>query len=310
MAFALRLDRAMQANLTRIVDRQLRKALAELAIAPSDSRLADHVHQVRKRMKMLRGLLRLMRDAMPPDMYRRENAALRDAANALSGSRDAQVCIDTFDTLVPAETLKDEARQLAPVREALVAARDRLLAGAEADKNQNGNGNNTADHLASARAELEAVRERLPSWRLTEKGFKAVAGGLKKVYGQGRTAFTQAYSSGDDGDFHEWRKQVKYHWYHMRLLHPLWPAAQRARAKELKLLAERLGNEHDLTMLREELPRLEGLEEGIVAELEWRASRRQLTLRDDARRLGGLLYAESPKALCRRYRHFWKVARS
>ncbi|RAR64719.1 CHAD domain-containing protein [Onishia taeanensis] len=307
MAFALRLDRAMQANLTRIVDRQLRKALAELAVEPSDPRLADHVHQVRKRMKMLRGLLRLMRYAMPPDMYRRENAALRDAANALSGSRDAQVCIDTFDILVPAETLEDEARQLAPVREALVAARDRLLAGAEAE--ENGRGDNTAHHLASARTQLEAVRERLPSWRLTEKGVKAIAGGLKKVYGQGRAAFTQAYSSGDDGDFHEWRKQVKYHWYHVRLLHPLWPAAQRARARELKLLAERLGDEHDLTMLREELLRLEGLEDGIVAELEWRASRRQLTLRDDARRLGGLLYAESPKAFCRRYRRFWKVAR-
>ncbi|WP_458527155.1 hypothetical protein [Onishia taeanensis] len=46
MAFALRLDRAMQANLTRIVDRQLRKALAELAIAPSDPRLALCVNVV------------------------------------------------------------------------------------------------------------------------------------------------------------------------------------------------------------------------------------------------------------------------
>lgn len=308
MAFALRLDRAMQANLTRIVDRQLRQALAELAIAPSDPRLADHVHQVRKRMKMLRGLLRLMRYAMPLDMYRQENAALRDAANALSGSRDAQVYIDTFDILVPAETLDDEARQLAPVREALVAARDRLLAGAEAEKNENGN--NTAQHLVSARTELEAVRERLPSWRLTEKGFKAIAGGLAQVYGQGHKAFARAYASGDDEDFHEWRKQVKYHWYQVRLLHSLWPTAMRARAKDLKWLAERLGDEHDLSMLRAELLRLEGVEEGAVAELEWRASRRQLTLRDEARRLGGLLYAESPKAFCRRYRRFWKAART
>ncbi|WP_304525134.1 CHAD domain-containing protein [Halomonas sp. I5-271120] len=306
MAFALRLNRAMQANLTRIVDRQLRKALAELAIAPSDPRLADHVHQVRKRMKMLRGLLRLMRDAMPADMYRLENAALRDAANALSGSRDAQVCIDTFDTLVPPDVLDDKAQQLAPVREALVAARDQLLAGAGPDTK----GDNTAQHLASARSELEAMRERLPGWRLTDKGFKAIAGGLKKVYGQGRKAFAQAYASGDDGDFHEWRKQVKYHWYHVRLLHSLWPAAMRARAKDLKSLAERLGDEHDLTMLRAELLSLDGIEEGAVAELEWRASRRQLTLRDEARRLGGLLYAESAKAFCRRYRRFWKVARS
>lgn len=304
MAFVLRLDRTMQANLKRIADRQLRKAIAELTIAPSDPRLADHVHQVRKRMKMLRGLLRLMRDAMPADMYRRENAALRDAARALSGARDAQVCIETFDTLVPPDTLADSARELAPVREALVAARDRLLAeaGPEADADE------TSKHLALARTEVEAVCERLPSWRLTGKGVKAVAGGLENVYARGRKAYARAYASGDDRDFHEWRKQVKYHWYHVRLLRALWPMILRARAKSLKALADRLGDDHDLTMLRAALPRLEGVEAGVLAELEWRASRRQAALRDEARRLGGLLHVESPKAFRRRYRRFWQVA--
>ncbi len=254
---------------------------------------------------MLRGLLRLMRDALPADMYRQENAALRDAANALSVTRDAQVCINTFDILVPPETLDDKAQQLAPVREALVAERDRLLT-APSPETQ---GNNAARHLALARGEFAKMRERLPSWRLTDKGFKAIAGGLKKVYGRGRKAFAKASASGDDGDFHEWRKQVKYHWYHVRLLHSLWPRTMRARAKELQSLAERLGDEHDLTMLRAKLLRLEGIEEGALAELTWRASRRQLTLRDEARRLGGLLYAEAPKAFCRRYQRFWKVAR-
>lgn len=306
MAFALRLDRAMQANLTRLVDRQLGKALVELAIEPSDPRLARHVHQVRKRMKMLRGLLRLLRDAMPRDLYRQENVALRDAARALAGSRDAQVCIDTFDVLIPPETLAESAKPFTSVRDALVAARDQRLTETHPDAGVD----NTAQQLALAHATLESMRERLPSWRLTAKGFKAIAGGLKNVYGKGRSAYVEAYASGDDGDFHEWRKQVKYHWYHVRLLRVLWPVAMRARARSLKALAERLGDDHDLTMLGAALRKLDGVEEGVVAELEWRASRRQAHLRGEARQLGGLLYAESPKAFCRRYRRFWKVTRS
>ena len=304
MAFALRLDRAMQANLKRLADRQLHQALGELAIEPNDPRLADHVHQVRKRMKMLRGLLRLMRYAMPAERYRQENVALRDAARALSGSRDAQVCIETFDSLVPADALADSAAQLAPVRDALVAAKERLLA----EDEPKAAGDTTRQHLDTARSELEAIRERLPGWRLTGKGFKAVAGGLEHVYAKGRKAYAQAYASGSDRDFHEWRKQAKYHWYQVRLLRALWPVAMRARAKSLKALADQLGDDHDLTVLRAELERLEGIEAGALAELQWRASRRQDALRDEAWRLGGLLYAESPKALRRRYRRFWRVA--
>ncbi|WP_192036396.1 CHAD domain-containing protein [Halomonas sp. YLGW01] len=310
MAFALRLDRGMQANLRRICDRQLRKALSELSIEPSDPRLADHVHQVRKRMKMLRGLLRLMRDVMPSDMYRQENAALRDAARALAGLRDTQVRIETFDRLVPPDTLATSALHLAPVRQALVTARDRRLTATPHPEEGEAA---TLTQLGAARAELEAMHERLPGWRLKGKGFTAVAGGLENVYARGRKAYTQAYTksyaqayaSGDDRLFHEWRKQVKYHWYHVRLLESLWPVAMRARARSLEALGDRLGEDHDLTVLRAELPRLEGVGAEALAELEWRAARRQIALRDEARRLGGLLHAESPKAFRRRYRRLF-----
>jgi hypothetical protein len=35
--------------------------------------------------------------------------------------------------------------------------------------------------------------------------------------------------------FHEWRKRVKYHWYHLGLLRELWPASM-----ELRLMKRRM----------------------------------------------------------------------
>ena len=48
------------------------------------------VHDVRKRCKKVRGLLRLVRPGLGPD-YRRANADVRDAARELSSLRDAHV---------------------------------------------------------------------------------------------------------------------------------------------------------------------------------------------------------------------------
>ena len=50
-------------------------------------------------------------------------------------------------------------------------------------------------------------------------------------------------------DFHEWRKRVKYHWYHCRLLKNLYKPLMKARRDEAKHLADLLGDDHDLSML-------------------------------------------------------------
>ena len=41
--------------------------------------------------------------------------------------------------------------------------------------------------------------------------------------------------------FHDWRKRVKDHWYHSRLLQGFWPAGIRPHRKAVKELSELLG---------------------------------------------------------------------
>ncbi len=62
----------------------------------------DVVHDLRKRCKRVRALLRLVRDSLGEDVYKSENRVLRDAARGLSPVRDAVVLIEVHDELVGA----------------------------------------------------------------------------------------------------------------------------------------------------------------------------------------------------------------
>src|SRR6266852_835892 len=64
---------------------------------PSDPR----IHDIRKRLKHCRALLRLLRKSLGKDAYRRENARLRDAARPLMPVRDAAVLVQALDGLCP-----------------------------------------------------------------------------------------------------------------------------------------------------------------------------------------------------------------
>ena len=58
------------------------------------------VHDTRKAFKRLRALVRVSRDALGDEAYRRENTIFRDAGRKLSGTRDAAVLVQTLDGLI------------------------------------------------------------------------------------------------------------------------------------------------------------------------------------------------------------------
>ena len=49
---------------------------------------------------------------------------------------------------------------------------------------------------------------------------------------------------------HEWRKRVKDLWYHVTLLEDAWKPVMSALADEAHELSDRLGDEHDVSVLR------------------------------------------------------------
>jgi CHAD domain-containing protein len=79
---------------------------------------------------------------------------------------------------------------------------------------------------------------------------KTIEPGLKKLDRQNRTWMKRALSSDKDEDFHEWRKGVKYYFYLLKMLAPMWPSRLRKTVKHLDCLQCKLGKYHDLAVLK------------------------------------------------------------
>lgn len=113
------------------------------------------------------------------------------------------------------------------------------------------------------------------------------------------------------GRFHDWRKRVKDHRYHLELLAELWPRQIEGRRKEVKMLGGRLGDEHDLMVLQATLTTEDGeFGESSARTLLALAERRREELRAAIWPLGQPLFAERPRAFARRFEAYWQIAQS
>ncbi|WP_158238393.1 MULTISPECIES: CHAD domain-containing protein [Luteimonas] len=286
-------DSDPQAAVRRIAREQVEAALQ--GIDRHDADTAPVIHDVRKRCKKVRGLLRLVRPGLAT--YRLENAAFRNIAAPLGPLRDAGVRVDTFDALVAPLDARDAA-SLVPIRNRLRLERDTLAAAQVPDA-----------LLRDAREALQAALARIATWRLEDDGFDAFAGGLRTTYRRGRKAMRRARRTGDDEAFHDWRKRCKAHAFHLRLLRPLWPGPMRAQRACAEALGELLGEHHDLAVLASCVRAMRELPRDAVDTLLARIRERQHALARRADAIGARLYAESPSALAHTWRRRYKAWR-
>src|SRR3954451_12630663 len=85
----------------RIARGQLDMSIVRLE-GHSDEDRGTAVHETRKSLKRVRATVRLARDELGDEAYRRENVAFRDAGRRLGGVRDSQVLLETLDALTTA----------------------------------------------------------------------------------------------------------------------------------------------------------------------------------------------------------------
>ncbi len=294
MSYRLKRSRTVQKNIRRIGREQIDKAISEIDNPELDRHEA--IHQVRKRCKKLRGLVRLVRPELGK-AYQRENARFRNIARNLAGMRDEQSMVEALERLLA--PLEDNERAIYdPVLDALRTKRDAVAASTRQDPES---------LLTEARQALEKARRATDRWRLSADGFRAVRG-FDQTYKRGRIAARNAFETEAAADFHEWRKRVKYHSHHLQLMGPLWPRVNKAWLHESKALADILGNDHDLALL-DALLESEGdqLAESDARQcLQTLIRKEQQRLRKEAWKIGQRLYAESPKALRKRWKRYWQ----
>lgn len=297
MAYRLLAEESVEEGIKRIVREQIDKAIGEI----HDQELDRHqtVHQVRKRCKKIRGALRLVRPEFE-ETYQFENAWFRDAARKLSPLRDAEAMIETYDQLMERFSDQLETSAFASIRETLILRRQQI-ADEQLDLDK---------RLADFLTDMQEARERLDTWTIPAAGFQAISAGLQKTYRRGRKAMLKAYGGQSTPEqFHEWRKRVKYHRYHTRLLRELWKPVMKRFLAEVKALSDLLGDDHDLAVFRRTLmDRPDGFgEQTDVQVLIGLVDRRRAQLQEEARFLGERVYAEKPKQLAQRLERYWRA---
>lgn len=297
MAYRFETDERVSEAIARCAREQLDHAVAQLSRGAGDDPVAA-VHEARKAIKKERSLLRLARGAMAPKQRRRENGALREAARGLSDARDADVMVQTVAELADRFVGQLPERVFRDIAEQLHAARDR-----------GGQPSGRAPDSGAVQ-ELGAVRRRVEGWQLTQGGWSAIESGLLRGYRDGRKAFARAQREPSLERLHAWRKRVKDLWYHDRLLAPVCGPMVRGQAKDAHRLADLLGDDHDLGVLREALT-----SGHIAAAVDLDAvvaliDHRRAELQGEALHIGERLYAEKPKAFARRMHRSWSAGRA
>ncbi len=290
MSFAFeRDDGTVERGLRRIAVEQIDKALLEASAAQTD--FDATVHQLRRRCKNLRGLLRIVQPEL--EAFKLEDRAVGNIASHLSHARDAAVMVETFDSLI----------QEAPDRDGLQHLRDMLT---ERSRGLTLPIDERA-LLAEFCAAMVAIRERAGGWRLDRKRFGAIAGGIEGTYRRMRLRMRAAAADGSPAALHAWRKQAKYHRHHMQLLRRHAPDVLDGRSKLLAELADLLGQHHDLAVLVEVLNgRFAGPSAELTSITEL-ASQRQQALSEHAFALGGQIVAEKPGAMTKRLQRYWML---
>ncbi len=298
MAFRIKPHKSAAKEVRRAALKQLTKARVALLLPPEQR--AFGIHEARKRIKEVRALVRLVRKPLG-DTFVPENRRLRDINRKLSAMRDASALIETWDALALGAPALFATRSMQNVRK-------RLLIRAQDGKRTVGEAYQV---LSEVEADVSAIEQAVATWPLSGKRFELFASGLQKSFADGRRSFAVADGAVTDDHLHDWRKRVKDHWYHTRLLGAAWPAAFKVRASMLKDLSELLGQDHDLFMLETLLdiePALFGTarQRHLLAEI---VGRRRAQLQRKAFSLGGRLYAESPAALRKRWQRCWRLVR-
>jgi len=299
MPYRFRRRETIAAGVRRIAGEQVERALR--VIDDEDLDPNETVHQVRQRCKKIRGLLRIVRPQLG-DTYGKENKRLRNAAADLAHLRDAQVSVECFDRLMKQVRKQPERRRFSSVRRQLARQRDEVA-------RQRGD---IGERLQVFRKKMRKARSRIKDWPIPADEFDALAGGFEQTYCRAQTALRQAYSHRSTENFHEWRKHVKYHGYHGRLLRGIWPEVMAGYRETADELGNLIGVDHDLAILRARL--LDAPDEfgkpreieAIVRLIDCRRSQ----LQDEARPLGLRMFAHDPAEVTRWFAHCWTVWRN
>lgn len=295
MSYRLRSDESVVRGLRRLAKKELKSARDRLRTsAPSD----ESIHEARKSVKKVRAIVHLV-DSDDGRGLRKSEKRLRTVNRVLSPLRDADAMLEMLAKLKDATPRPFSEHTLARVRRQLSAHKSQVARKARRESS-------STDIVA----ELDDVRRSVKRWKPADRGFRAVAPGIRESHRRGRKALARAKRRRRPEDFHEWRKQMKALWYELRVIESC--AAGIGREIGALHRAERwLGDDHNLVVLCEALSKDKTVCRNALdlQRLECAAEKLQRSLRKRAIAGTRRIYSARSGAYLRRIERAWTAWR-
>ena len=261
---------------------QISKAI-RLAEGAEASDREEVVHAIRKRIKKARALVGLVRDAVGRKAADKANRRLREASLPLSKVRDASALIATLDGLAERSVGLVPIGAFDEARSSLVEHQNQVFREVLDEE----------DALEKATKILKSTRRRMRSWDAGDGRTDPIAA-FKRSYKRGRDAYDAACTDPSPDSLHELRKRVKAFEYPLRAL-DVHPSGRVARVQRLAtLLADELGELHDLDVLQSFLEGRAGSSPVFKA-----LDRRRPDLRRGALLRAGVVFFDKPRAFAK-----------
>ncbi|WP_421118770.1 CHAD domain-containing protein [Aquihabitans daechungensis] len=298
MAYRIDPGEPVVGEIRRILRDQLDRAVADLR-GPNGTD-AESIHDARRRIKKARSALRLSRALFGARVTRLANAELRAVARSIAPQRDADARVEAVDRILGGLADGD------PARPAIELVRRHSAVAAEAQRSA-GSVDTALAHGAARR--LQQTGDWLQRVPTRSDGWEALEEGLRRQYARGRRQLRHLGSAPGDDERHDWRKRAKDLWYHERLLKDLWPAGQKPYVRTASALADLLGDDHDLSLVRSFVEADDQLGPDDRHTALDVIDARRADLLAEARALGALVYADHPSAWADRHGTWWALRR-
>jgi len=256
------------------------------------------IHETRKSMKRIRAVLRMIRDEIGYSSYYRENTFYRDLSRKLSEIRNFEVLSKSIKNLQ-----EDLSNTIPPdvfaLLEEELGRQRKMVMGGQAGLTQ---------LLKETAGKIEIARDRIYDFPIRHNDFRAFEGGLSRMYRQGKRDLRDARNNPSPTQLHDLRKRMKYFWYQVEILQPIFPGPMKAYASTLETIAENLGIYHDLQVLQEFLS-----ESNIIPDYKVNEALQEACLAKKSMLLyniwpmADIAYSEKPAAMVKRLASYWKV---
>lgn len=295
MVYKLDKDKNIVSNISRIANEEVVACLTSLETL----NIHEAIHDIRKRLKKLRALSRLVRDELGEENYKSINIYFRDLGREISEFRDLTAHLETIELLNQRYGKYIYVNFFKTFEKQIEAERNEME---ETLKSRNF----FSDHLVE---KLKKAQEELIHWPVESNKIDIILPSLQRVYKRGVKALKEAYKNPTPENFHEWRKRVKYLWYQTLLLQEIWPDFFDTLEAEIHQLADYLGDDHDLMVLKDKIAmddfsvKDKNKEELMLAMIHEYSE----YLRENAKTKGQLIYAESPKDFKKRIGKYTEI---